>query len=276
MKIKYRFIFLFLSTNCSSDLEYLEKFKGYNSNPRVVETKTFILEKGGNIEKERNNAPKKVIEFDKEGRIIKLVQTKADDKNRVYSEKYIYHINGRVKQMESTRSYDSQLDKKTNYLYNKKNQLIRLDVNNGKVVKQYFYRNGNLIKETVKATFKNFYYMEYSYDNKNRKIGIKSFNKDGEFKNMVKYYYDKNQNISKSELYYEEEKLNSFFIFIKDSYGNTTESKEYSAQNLDTTLIVHEKTSFIYDNKNNIVKSTVTSNNSNNSLFTENTYSYWK
>jgi len=79
MKIKYRFIFLFLLTNCSSDLEYLEKFKGYNSNPRIVETKTFILEKGDNIEKERNNAPKKVIEFDIEGRIIKFVQTKADD-----------------------------------------------------------------------------------------------------------------------------------------------------------------------------------------------------
>jgi len=178
--------------------------------------------------------------------------------------------------MESTRSYDSQLDEKTNYFYNKKNQLIRLDVNNGKVVKHYFYRNGNLIKETVKATFKHFYYMEYSYDNKNRKIGFKSFNKDGGVKNMVKYYYDKNQNISKSELYYEEDKLNSFFVFAKDSYGNTTESKEYSVQNLDTTLIVHEKTSFIYDDKNNIVKSTVTSNNSNNSLFTENTYSYWK
>ncbi|MGY8967051.1 MAG: hypothetical protein ACKVHT_00995 [Flavobacteriales bacterium] len=60
MKIKYLIIFLFLLTNCSSDLEYLEKFKGYNSNPRVVETKTFILEKGGNIEKERNNAPKNI------------------------------------------------------------------------------------------------------------------------------------------------------------------------------------------------------------------------
>ena len=52
MKIKYLIIFLFLLTNCSSDLEYLEKFKGYNPNPRIVETKTFILEKGDNIDKE--------------------------------------------------------------------------------------------------------------------------------------------------------------------------------------------------------------------------------
>ena len=52
MKIKYLIIFLFLLTNCSSDLEYLEKFKGYNSNPRTVETKTFILEKVDNIDKE--------------------------------------------------------------------------------------------------------------------------------------------------------------------------------------------------------------------------------
>lgn len=276
MKIKYLIISLIFFTNCSSSLKYLEKFKGYNSNPRLVETRRFIHKNGQNIEKERNNTPKKITEFDEEGRIINLVQSKLNDSSKIYKEKYIYDKNGRVIQTVVTRSYNSKLDKTINYFYNKKNQLIRLDINNGQIVKNYFYKHGNLIKETVKPKFKEYYYKTYYYDTKNRKVGFKSFNKDGGFKDMVKYYYDKNQNVSKSELYYEEDKLNSFFVFVNDSNGNTIESNEYSVKDSDTILIVREKTSYTYDEKNNIVKSTVTSNTSDNSLITENTYTYWE
>ena len=273
MKHSYLLLIILISFSCSN-LKYLNEFKGLNSKPKIVESRLFEV-KNNDIEKARNNSYKDVIEFDYKGRIINQQNFKPDGSiNSGCGLEYVYLKNGNIKQTKSYKS-DGSINSQTDYFYNSKNQLIRLETKWG-VIKHFFYKNGNLVKETGTKKGKFYYNTELKYDNKNKKIESKSFTENGNFKSLIKFYYDKNGYISGTDWYSKKDRPHSIYRSINDDFGNRIEHIRYSIKGSDTTLVFKEKTVYEYDKNKNILKSISTLDDKPNlKWITENKYIYW-
>lgn len=273
MKHSYLILFIIILFSCSN-LKNLNKFNGLNSKPKIVESRLFEV-KNSDIKNARNNSYKDVIEFDKSGKVISELNFKPDGSiNNGCGLEYVYHKNGNIKQTKSYKT-DGSITSQADYFYNTKNQLIRLETKYG-VIKHFFYKNDNLVKETGTKNGKFYYHTEIKYGNKNKKIKSKNFTENGKFKSQIKFYYDKNGFVSGTDWYSKKEQPHSIYRSKNDDSGNRIEHVKYAIKDSDTTLVFRENTIYKYDKNRNIVKSILTMDGKpNQKWITENKYIYW-
>ena len=244
---------LFVSS-CKSKLKYLEKFRGFKSEPKIVESATYKIKNEDTASSKLELSYKDVYSYDYEGRLLSRNTFKSNgDPSVSWGYEYDKFGNQTVLKMIGK---DSAIRMIAAMTYNKVGQVIETKRRTDMLIHKYDKKGNNveLKGNYLDGRFKEF--SKFFYDEKGRNIKITSFKEDGEVSVIITKKYDNNGNEIEFQWFNSEHKLDFFTKNKYDNQNNLIEKVQYKVKSGDTVISCITKKVYEYDLKGNYTKQT--------------------